>query len=227
MELKKNPKVDLQNKRSILLEIGLIVALAVVIGAFLYTPKEVRVEKIDMNYGPVEEEITEITRQDQKPPEPPKKTEITVITDILNIVTNDTKITTDIGFAEFEEDIEIVQQVAVQEEEIEEEQIFYKVETMPSFMGGDLTTFRNWVQGKVKYPQLAQENNISGRVLLMFVVEKDGSLTNIEVLQTPDSSLSEEAIRVLKTSPKWEPGKQRNQSVRVKYTLPIDFRIQN
>ncbi|MBS6458951.1 MAG: energy transducer TonB [Alistipes sp.] len=227
MELKKNPKVDLQNKRGILLEIGLIVALAVVIGAFLYTPKEVRVEKIDMNYGPVEEEITEITRQDQKPPEPPKKTEITVITDILNIVTNDTKITTDIGFAEFEEDIEIVQQVAVQEEEIEEEQIFYKVETMPSFMGGDLTTFRNWVQGKVKYPQLAQENNISGRVLLMFVVEKDGSLTNIEVLQTPDSSLSEEAIRVLKTSPKWEPGKQRNQSVRVKYTLPIDFRIQN
>ncbi|MBP3533537.1 MAG: energy transducer TonB [Alistipes sp.] len=227
MELKKNPKVDLQNKRGILLEIGLIVALAVVIGAFLYTPKEVRVEKIDMNYGPVEEEITEITRQDQKPPEPPKKTEITVITDILNIVTNDTKITTDIGFAEFEEDIEIVQQVAVQEEEIEEEQIFYKVETMPSFMGGDLTTFRNWVQGKVKYPQLAQENNISGRVLLMFVVEKDGTLTNIEVLQTPDSSLSEEAIRVLKTSPKWEPGKQRNQSVRVKYTLPIDFRIQN
>lgn len=227
MELKKNPKVDLQNKRGILLEIGLIVALAVVIGAFLYTPKEVRVEKIDMNYGPVEEEITEITRQDQKPPEPPKKTEITVITDILNIVTNDTKITTDIGFAEFEEDIEIVQQVAVQEEEIEEEQIFYKVEKMPSFMGGDLTTFRNWVQGKVKYPQLAQENNISGRVLLMFVVEKDGSLTNIEVLQTPDSSLSEEAIRVLKTSPKWEPGKQRNQSVRVKYMLPIDFRIQN
>ncbi len=227
MELKKNPKVDLQNKRGILLEIGLIVALAVVIGAFLYTPKEVRVEKIDMNYGPVEEEITEITRQDQKPPEPPKKTEITVITDILNIVTNDTKITTDIGFAEFEEDIEIVQQVAVAEEEIEEEQIFYKVETMPSFMGGDLTTFRNWVQGKVKYPQLAQENNISGRVLLMFVVEKDGSLTNIEVLQTPDSSLSEEAIRVLKTSPKWTPGKQRNQSVRVKYTLPIDFRIQN
>jgi len=227
MELKKNPKVDLQNKRSILLEIGLIVALAVVIGAFLYTPKEVRVEKIDVNYGPVEEQITEITRQDQKPPEPPKKTEITVITDILNIVTNDTKITTDIGFAEFEEDIEIVQQVAVAEEEIEEEQIFYKVETMPSFMGGDITTFRNWVQSKVKYPQLAQENNISGRVLLMFVVEKSGLLTNIEVLQTPDSSLSDEAIRVLKTSPKWTPGKQRNQPVRVKYTLPIDFRIQN
>ncbi len=228
MELKKNPKVDLQNKRSILLEIGLIAALAIVIAAFLYTPKEVRVEQLDLYDGETEVEIVEITRQDQKPPEPPKKTEITVITDVLNIVTNDTKITTDIGFTDFEDNLdEIVQVVAVKEEEVEEEQIFFKVETMPSFMGGDITTFRNWVQSKVKYPQLAQENNISGRVLLMFVVEKDGTLTNIQVLQTPDSSLSDEAIRVLKTSPKWTPGKQRNQSVRVKYTLPIDFRIQN
>ncbi|MGN0007980.1 MAG: energy transducer TonB [Alistipes sp.] len=227
MELKKNPNADLQNKRVILLEIGLIVALAVVIGAFLYTPKEVRVDKIDMNYGPVEEEITEITRQDQKPPEPPKKTEITVITDILNIVTNDTKITTNVDFAEFEENVDIVQQVAVADEEIEEEQIFVKVEKMPTFMGGDLSKFRSWVASKLRYPQLAQENNITGRVLLKFVVEKDGTLTNIQVLQSPDKSLSDEAIRVLKTSPKWEPGKQRNQSVRVFYTLPVDFQLNN
>ena len=109
MELKKNPKVDVNRLRIVLLEIGLIVALLVVIAAFLYTPREVTVEKIDMNYGPVEEQITEITRQDQKPPEPPKKTEITVITDILNIVTNDTKISTEVDFAEFEEDVEIIQ----------------------------------------------------------------------------------------------------------------------
>ena len=227
MELKKNPNADLQNKRVILLEIGLIVALAVVIGAFLYTPKEVRVDKIDMNYGPVEEEITEITRQDQKPPEPPKKTEITVITDILNIVTNDTKITTNVDFAEFEENVDIVQQVAVADEEIEEEQIFVKVEKMPTFMGGDISKFRSWVASRLRYPQLAQENNITGRVLLKFVVEKDGTLTNIQVLQSPDKSLADEAIRVLKTSPRWEPGKQRNQSVRVFYTLPVDFQLQN
>ena len=227
MEVKKNPKVDVNRLRMVLLEIGLIVALLVVIGAFLYTPREVTVEKIDMNYGPVEEQITEITRQDQKPPEPPKKTEITVITDILNIVTNDTKISTEVDFAEFEEDVEIIQQVAVEEENIEDDQPFVKVEEMPSFQGGDINTFRNWVQSKVRYPQIAQENNISGRVFLMFVVERDGTLTNIQVLQTPDTSLSDEAIRVLKTSPKWKPGKQRNQTVRVKYTLPIDFRIQN
>ena len=227
MELKKNPKVDVNRLRIVLLEIGLIVALLVVIAAFLYTPREVTVEKIDMNYGPVEEQITEITRQDQKPPEPPKKTEITVITDILNIVTNDTKISTEVDFAEFEEDVEIIQQVAVEEENIEDDQPFVKVGEMPTFQGGDLNKFRNWVQSKVRYPQIAQENNISGRVFLMFVVERDGSLTNIQVLQTPDTSLSDEAIRVLKTSPKWKPGKQRNQTVRVKYTLPIDFRIQN
>ena len=180
-----------------------------------------------MQMAVVEEEITEITRQDQKPPEPPKRTEITVITDILNIVTNDEKIETSVDFAEFAEDVEIIQQVAVDEENLEDDQPFVKVEQMPSFMGGDLMTFRNWVQSKVRFPQIAQENGISGRVLLMFVIERDGSLTNIQVLQTPDSSLSDEAIRVLKTSPKWTPGKQRNQSVRVKYTLPIDFRIQN
>ena len=227
MEIKKNPKVDVNNKRTVLLEIGLILALLIVIAAFLYSPKEVTVEKIDMNYGPVEEQITEITRQEEHKPEPPKKTEITVITDVLNIVTNDEKIETGFDFAEFDEDVEIIQQVAVEEEVIEDDQPFVKVEEMPSFQGGDLQTFRNWVQGKVRYPQIAQENNISGRVFLMFVVERDGTLTNIQVLQSPDSSLSDEAVRVLKTSPKWKPGKQRNQTVRVKYTLPIDFRIQN
>ena len=227
MEIKKNPKVDVQNKRVLLLEIGLALSLLVVIGAFLYTPREYQIEQIEQVAAVVEEEITEITRQDQKPPEPPKRTEITVITDILNIVTNDEKISTNVDFAEFAEDVEIIQQVAVEEEVIEDDQPFVKVEQMPSFMGGDLLTFRNWVMSKLRYPQIAQENGITGRVLLMFVIERDGSLTNIQVIQTPDSSLSDEAIRVLKTSPKWTPGKQRNQAVRVKYTLPVDFRIQN
>ena len=202
-------------------------ALLVVIGAFCYTHTEREEEAVQIKEEVIEEEIVEITRQDQKPPAPPKRTEITVITDILNIVTNDEKVETNVDFAEFAEDLEIIQQVAVDEEAVEESEVFVKVEQMPSFMGGDLMTFRNWVQSKVRYPQIAQENGIQGRVLLMFVVEKDGALTNIQVLQTPDTALSDEAVRILKTSPKWTPGKQRNQSVRVKYTLPIDFRIQN
>lgn len=227
MEIKKSPKADLQNKRGLLLEIGLCVALGLVILAFAYTPKEHRIDKIDMNYGPVEEQITEITRQDQKPPEPPKKVEVKVIADLLEVVTNDTKITTNVDFTEFDEDAEIEQIVAVEEEEVEDDQPFLRAETMPSFQGGDLNTFRKWVQDNVRFPQIALENGIQGRVTLTFVIEKDGRLTNIQVLQTPDRSLSEEAIRVLNKSPKWSPGKQRNQTVRVKYTLPVDFRVAN
>ena len=200
MEIKKSPKADLRNKRGLLLEIGLVVSLCLVIGAFAYTPKERTIEKMDLQAAIVEEEIVEITRQDQKPPEPPKRVEVKVIADLLQVVTNDTKITTEVDFAEFDENTEVIQQV---------------------------NTFRNWVQQNVKFPQIALENGIQGRVVLSFVIEKDGRLTNIQVLQTPDRSLSEEAIRVLNKSPKWSPGKQRNQVVRVKYTLPVDFRVQN
>lgn len=226
MEIKKSRKADLQNKRGLLLAIGLVVSLGLVILAFWYTPKERKIEKLDLQTAIVEEQITEITRQDQKPPEPPKKVEVKVIADLLQVVTNDTKITTEVDFAEFDENTEVIQQVEVQEEEIEDDQPFLIAETMPSFQGGDLNTFRTWVQQNVRFPQIALENGIQGRVVLTFVIEKDGRLTNIEVLQTPDRSLSEEAIRVLSKSPKWSPGKQRNQAVRVKYTLPVDFRVQ-
>lgn len=227
MELKKSPKADLNNKRGLLLEIGLVVSLLLVIAAFAYTPKEYRIEIVTEYVAPVEEEITEVTRQDQKPPEAPKKVEVKVITDILEVVTNDTKITTDVDFAEFDENTEVIQQVEVKEEVIEDDQPFLIAETMPSFQGGDLNKFRTWVQQNIRFPQIALENGIQGRVVLSFVIEKDGRLTNIQVLQSPDRSLSDEAIRVLSKSPKWSPGKQRNQVVRVKYTLPVDFRVQN
>lgn len=227
MELKKSPKADLNNKRGLLLEIGLVVSLLLVIAAFAYTPKEYRIEIVTEYVAPVEEEITEVTRQDQKPPEAPKKVEVKVITDMLEVVTNDTKITTDVDFAEFDENTEVIQQVEVKEEAIEDDQPFLIAETMPSFQGGDLNKFRTWVQQNIRFPQIALENGIQGRVVLSFVIEKDGRLTNIQVLQSPDRSLSDEAIRVLSKSPKWSPGKQRNQVVRVKYTLPVDFRVQN
>lgn len=227
MELKKSPKADLNNKRGLLLEIGLVVSLLLAIAAFAYTPKEYRIEIVTEYVAPVEEEITEVTRQDQKPPEAPKKVEVKVITDMLEVVTNDTKITTDVDFAEFDENTEVIQQVEVKEEVIEDDQPFLIAETMPSFQGGDLNKFRAWVQQNIRFPQIALENGIQGRVVLSFVIEKDGRLTNIQVLQSPDRSLSDEAIRVLSKSPKWSPGKQRNQVVRVKYTLPVDFRVQN
>ena len=226
MQIKKSPKADLNNKKGLFLEIGMIFALLLTVAAFAYTQKERNVEIIETNMEVVEEEITDITTQDQKPPEPPKKVEMQVLSDVLNVVTNDTKIDTEFDFSEFSEDIEIVQNIEVVEEAAEDDAPFIIAEEMPKFQGGDLMKFRSWVQGKLKYPQIAQENGISGKVTLTFVIERDGSLTNIQVMQSPDRSLADEAVRVLQSSPKWTPGKQRNSPVRVRYTLPVEFRIQ-
>ena len=107
----------------------------------------------------------------------------------------------------------------------EEDTPFVKVEKMPTFQGGDLNVFRNWVQSKIQYPKEAMDKGLNGRVVCSFVVEKDGSLTDFDVLQSPDKSLGDEVVRILKTSPKWEPGEQRGEKVRVKYTVPIVFSI--
>lgn len=226
MQIKKSPKADLNNKKGLFLEIGLIFALLLTVAAFAYTQRERNVEIIETSMEIVEEEITDITTQDQKPPEPPKKVEMQVLSDVLNVVTNDTKIDTEFDFSEFSEDIEIVQNIEVVEEVVEDDAPFIIAEEMPKFQGGDLMKFRSWVQGKLKYPQIAQENGISGKVTLTFVIERDGTLTNIQVMQSPDRSLADEAVRVLQSSPKWTPGKQRNAPVRVRYTLPVEFRIQ-
>ncbi len=224
MELKKTPKADLKNKRGLLLEIGLIVALAVVIVAFNYTPREYRIEKVDINYGVVEEQIIEITRQDLKPPVP-KKVEVKVISQLLKVVDNETVIEEKIDFTEFDEDVAVLDEIDGSEEGIEDDTPFLFAETMPSFQGGGLDKFHKWVQSNVRYPQIAQENGISGRVTLTFVIEKDGTLTNIQVLQAPDTSLAQESTRVLMKSPKWTPGRQRNQAVRVRFTLPVVFSL--
>ena len=102
---------------------------------------------------------------------------------------------------------------------------YIKVEKMPTFQGGDLNAFRNWVQGQIQYPKEAAAKNISGRVIFSFVVEKDGSTSDFTVLQAPDKLLVDEVERIFKTCPKWEPGTQRGEKVRVKYTVPIVFTL--
>lgn len=227
MELKKSPNADLKNKRVLLLEIGLLISLGIVIFFFNYTPKDNKIEKVEQEYVAVEVEEAEITRQEEEKPVVPEKVEVKVMSDLLQIVDNDTKVTTDFDFTDFDANTEIIQTVEIQEEVIVDDQPFLKAEKMPSFQGGDLTTFRNWVQTRLKYPTIAAENGIQGQVILSFVIERSGELTNITVLRSPDNSLSQEAIRVLKQSPKWTPGMQRNKPVRIKYTLPVVFKIQN
>lgn len=227
MELKKTPKADLQNKRGLFLEIGLVVSLLCVIGAFMYTPKEHRIEVAETVAAPVDEQHAEITRQENEPPPPPPKPiEVQVITDLLEVVDNDTNVETDLQFLDFDEDVQIEQIVGVEEEVIDENEIFITVEQMPKFQNGGLEVFHAWVQKNVSYPQIALENGIQGRVFLKFVIEANGKLSNIEVIQAPDRSLSDEAVRVLKKSPVWVPGRQRNKAVRVTYTVPVEFVLQ-
>ncbi len=106
-----------------------------------------------------------------------------------------------------------------------QEEAFIKVESMPTFQGGDLNGYRNWVQSQLQYPAEAKEKGIKGRVIFSFVVEKDGSVSNFDALQAPDKILVEEVERVFKLTPKWEPGKQNGNAVRVKYTVPIVFTL--
>ena len=229
MEIKKSEKANLENKKLLFLEVGLILALAAVFVAFEWQTEEQQIIELEDTTQVIEVEEV-IATQTETPPPPPSAPKMPVLSDQIDIV-DDEIVVDDNMFLNLEDDVnmgvEIMDYVEnVEEEVIEEEPPFLVAETMPSFQGGDLNAFRNWVQSKVRYPAIAQENGISGRVVLTFVIEKDGRLTNIQVLQTPDRSLSEEAVRVLQQSPKWSPGKQRNQPVRVKYTLPVDFRIQ-
>ncbi|MBP3455008.1 MAG: energy transducer TonB [Alistipes sp.] len=228
MEIKKSPKADLQNKKSLFMEIGLVIALAVMALAFWYHKSDNKIKTTQVVQEVLEVEEIDVTRQDDTPPPPPQQAQIQVITNVLKIVSNDQKIDNTISFIDegdaFDE-LEIVYQE--KEEEIEEEEIFVNAEVMPKFQGGGLEKFRAWVQNNVRYPQIAQENGIQGNVIIKFVVEPDGKLSRFEVLQTPDKSLSDAAIAVLQKSPKWEPGRQRNKPVRCTYTLPVIFRIQN
>ena len=230
MEIKKSPKADLENKKLLFLLIGLVIALGITGLAFSINSKPEAGE-----YKPPKRETTEMeqidqTRQDQ-PETPPEqqKAQAQVVTDVLNIVSNDQKIETNIVFTDDADDFDIV--IEEKEEEIEEEEIFVNAEVMPTFQGGDLSKFRNWVMDNVKYPQIALENGIQGNVVVSFVVEKDGKISRINVLQSPDKTLTEATLAVLDKANKlkngWKPGKQRNKPVRVTYTLPVSFRIQN
>ena len=230
MEIKKSPKADLENKKMLFLEIGLVIALAVCGAALAFNtkpePEPYTPPKQDVREQEFEMDRTVQEQEQQQPEQQKAKTQ--VLADVLTIVSNDTKIETpDLlfsddasAFEDFEFEVEEVVETIVEEE------IFVTAEEMPTFQGGDLSKFRNWVQSNVKYPKIALENGIQGNVVIKFVVEKDGKLSNIQVLQSPDKTLSDAAVQVLQRSPKWKPGKQRNKPVRVTYTLPVSFKIQ-
>ena len=228
MEIKKSEKANLENKKLLFVEIGLVISLAITLFAFEWTSTETEVAMLDDTQELVlEEEIIPITQE--APPPPPAAPKIPVLSDQIDIVDDEIEIEDDM-FMNLEDDsslgVEIMDYVEVEEEVVEEEAIpFQLVEEKPSFQGGDANQFSKWVNSRLVYPEIAKENGVQGRVTLQFTVEKDGSVTKVKVLRGVDPSLDKEAVRVVSMSPKWKPGKQRDRAVPVTYTFPVIFQL--
>ena len=228
MEIKKSEKANLENKKLLFLEVGLILSLLIVYIAFEWTSTETNTSILEDNTEVlVEEEI--ISTNMETPPPPPAAPKIPVLSDQIDIVDDEIELEDDM-FMNLEDDaslgVEIMDYVEVQEEVVEEEAIpFQLVEEKPSFQGGDANQFSKWVNSRLVYPEIAKENGVQGRVTLQFTVEKDGSVTKVRVLRGVDPSLDKEAVRVVSMSPKWKPGKQRDRAVPVTYTFPVIFQL--
>ena len=228
MEIKKSEKANLENKKLLFVEIGLVISLAITLFAFEWTSTETEVAVLeDTQELVLEEEIIPITQE--APPPPPAAPKIPVLSDQIDIVDDEIEVDDDL-FMNLEDDsslgVEIMDYVEVEEEVVEEEAIpFQLVEEKPSFNGGDANQFSKWVNQRLVYPEIAKENGVQGRVTLQFTVEKDGSITKVKVLRGVDPSLDKEAVRVVSMSPKWKPGKQRDRAVPVTYTFPVIFQL--
>jgi len=176
--------------------------------------------------GPVQidEEIVQITQQEQ-PPAPPKAPEVTTILEIVDddVVVED-EINVDIE-ARADQAVQSYVPVMTEEEPTPvAEEIFTFVEEYPEFPGGD-KALREYILNNIKYPEVARTSGITGTVYVQFVVEKDGSISDVKVVRGIGGGCDEEAVRVVKSMPRWKPGKQRGQPVRVYFTLPIEFKL--
>ena len=228
MEVKKSPKADLEGKKTSNLLIGAILTLSVLFIGFEWSERDKKVTT-DTGLQEVvfEEEIIPITEQEQ-PKQAPPPPEAPKVEEVLEIMDNDSEVeeSTIQASDDTQAAVEVkYTPVEVEEEEVEEQQIFQVVEEMPEFPGG-MGECMKFLSNNIKYPQISQENGVQGRVIVQFVVNRDGSIVDPVVVRGVDPYLDKEALRVISTMPKWKPGKQRGKAVRVKYTVPVMFRLQ-
>jgi protein TonB len=225
MEIKKSTRADLEKKRVVFVEYGLVLVLAGLLLAFEWGTEleENNIIAQQQNLDPEEEVL--ITRQEPPPPPPPPPPPQVV--EMIAIVEDDVEIE-EITFEGEEIDENSSYEIVVfeEEEEVAEEEVFVIVEDMPGFQGGDINNFRTWVAKNLEYPQIAQENGISGRVFVQFAVNSKGQVVDVVVVRGVDPALDAEAVRVIKSSPKWAPGKQRGRPVKVQFTFPVVFVLQ-
>lgn len=195
---------------------------------FEWTQHDIKVATGSLADEPVfVETLLPITYPEEKlePPPPPAMK----VAELLEIV-DDTDLEADaviIGSEDLRDPVVIKYKPVVVEPENEpvENEIFVLVEKMPAFPGGDGALFQ-YLNKNIKYPVVPQEQGIQGKVIIQFVVDRDGTITDPVVVRSVDPYLDKEALRVIKAMPKWTPGMQRNQAVRVKYTVPVTFRLQ-
>ncbi|UXP33256.1 TonB family protein [Reichenbachiella agarivorans] len=223
MEVKKNPQIDLGRKAGMFFNIGLTISLVLVITAFewkFYDDGDlVDLGQVDDNF----EDIMEIPPTEQPPP-PPPKIELPQIVE----VPDEEEIEEEI---EVELDVEITETTVIEDivfddapaEEVADE-VFDIVEDQPAPPGG-MAAFYKYVGQNMKYPNQARRMGIEGRVFVQFVVDKDGSITEVRAIKGIGAGCDEEAVRVLEGAPKWKPGKQRGRAVKVRMILPITFKL--
>jgi periplasmic protein TonB len=223
MEPKKSPKVDLEKKRSIFLELGLLIVISGVLLAFEWTTRPATDKMSFQREGQeMEEEIIPITEQKEPEPEPPKPPKVT---EEIEIVQDDIQLEDEFILEDMEADQETAMDMTFDmgEEEEAEEEVFVIVEDMPRFKGKSQDAFRQWIAQNLEYPQVAADNNISGTVIVQFAINSKGEVVDVRVVRGVHPALDKEAKRVIESSPKWSPGRQRGKAVKVQFTFPINF----
>ncbi|MCZ6899438.1 MAG: energy transducer TonB [Bacteroidetes bacterium] len=223
MEAKKHPEADLTSKSGLFTNVGLVISLLLVIMAFewkFYDDISV------MDLGQVEdnfEDMMDIPPTEQPPPPPPviQQPQIIEVPDEEEIE-DEIEVNLDVEITEETVIEEIVFEEAPEEEVADE--IFTVVEDQPTPIGG-MSAFYKYIGKKLKYPPQARRMGIEGKVFVQFVVDKDGSITDVKAVKGIGAGCDEEAVRVIGSAPKWKPGKQRGRAVKVRMILPITFKL--
>jgi len=223
MKLKKSKEANLESKRSTFLVIGYVITLACTLLAFEWKEYDAfETMELRQTEDIFEEEIDNTFREEIPPPPPPPPPP-----DIIVIVEDDVELEEEmvIEDIEIEEETAIEVEIAEEEEEVDEEEIFQIVEDMPTFPGGDAALYK-FIQKYTRFPQIAVDAGIQGKVYVSFVIDKDGKVIDVKVVRGIGGGCDKEAIRVIKKMPAWKPGKQRGKPVKVSYTVPVFFKLE-
>ncbi|MDA3865558.1 MAG: energy transducer TonB [Salinivirgaceae bacterium] len=227
MEVKKNPIVSFRKLKGTFMLAGLVSVLGLLLVAFNWNSATGIASDLGQVMGvSLEEEMIQTQRRDKIEPPPPPPSKKNVIEE-LTVVEDDEELDDELDIdTEADEETMIKQTTIMIDEPIEEEEeeIHINVQQMPEFPGGDLALLK-YIKLETKYPDIAIRNDIQGRVFVQFVIGKDGSINQVEILRGVDPSVDKEAIRVVKSMPKWRPGKQNGKPVFVRYQVPINFKL--